>query len=239
VQARDPHPWPESKLDANRLQEEAAGQVRLIPLAKEPHLIGAVETVYGSSGDMLYGCGVIMTFPELEEVERVFAQGPPGFPYVPGMLYFREGEVVAQLLSNFVKTPDLIIVHGHGTAHQRRCGLASHIGVVFDVPTLGCCRRLLSGRHRDLPETKGASQPIILGTRQVGVAYRSKDRVKPIFISPGHLCDQPDALTIVQRCLRGFRQPEPLRLAHRMANKHKRRCEKKHRSGNEPLEKSA
>jgi deoxyribonuclease V len=180
---------------------------------------------------MLYACGVIMTFPELREVERVFAQGPPGFPYVPGMLYFREGPVLSQTLNNLTQTPDLIIVHGHGTAHPLRCGLASHLGVVFEVPTVGCCRRLLSGRHREVPEVKGSSQPILLGSRQVGLAYRSKDNVKPIFISPGHLCDLPTALDIIKRCLRGFRQPEPLRLAHRMANKHKRRTEKKNRGG--------
>jgi len=202
-----------------------------MPLAREPRLIAAVETVYGSGGDMLYGCGVIMTFPELREVERVFGEGPPGFPYVPGLLYFREGAIVGQVLNNFAQTPDLLIIHGHGTAHPTRCGLACQVGVVFDVPTIGCSRRLLTGHHREVPETKGSSQPIMMGSRQVGVAFRSKDNVKPIFVSPGHLCDLPGALDIVKRCLRGFRQPEPLRLAHRMANKYKRRCEKRRRPG--------
>ena len=231
--------WPKSKAEASGRQKETASQIRLLPLDEEPHLITAVETVYGNGSDVLYACAVTMSFPELEEVERVFAEGPPGFPYVPGFLYFREGAVISQALSNLKETPQLVIVHGHGTAHPRRCGLASHIGVVLDIPTIGCCRRLLTGHHRELPPTKGANQPIMLATRQVGVAYRSKENVKPIYISPGHRCDLPDAVSIVQRCLRGFRQPEPLRLAHLLANKLKQRSEKKIRVKPELAEETA
>ena len=231
--------WPKTKAEASRLQAKAALEIRLLPLDEEPHLITAVETVYGNGGDMLYACAVTMSFPELEEVEHVFAQGSPGFPYIPGMQYFREGAVIGQALSNLTETPPLVIVHGHGTANPKQCGLASHVGVVFDVPTIGCCRRLLTGSHRELLPAKGATQSIMLATRQVGVAYRSKDNVKPIYISPGHRCDLPDAVSIVQRCLRGFRQPEPLRLAHLLANKFKRHGEKKIRVKPELAEETA
>lgn len=220
------HDWPTSKAEAYKYQEEVARQIKLLPISEEPKLIGAVETAYGNGGETLYCCVVVMTFPELEEVEQVFSHGPTGFQYEPGLLYFREAPVIAQTLSKLVATPDLLIVHGHGTAHPKRCGLASSLGVVFEIPSIGCCRKLLAGQHREVGPTKGDAQQVLLNSNEVGMAYRSKDNVKPIFISPGHLCDLPGAVGLVKRCLRGFRQPEPLRLAHLLAHKYKRRGEK-------------
>ena len=126
-------------------------------------------------------------------------------------------------------------VHGHGTAHPRRIGMACQIGLDFDLPTIGCARKLLSGAIRPVGETRGSSQPILLKGREVGLAYRSKDRVKPIFISPGYKCDLPFALDIIVKCLRGYRLPEPLRIAHLFANKYKRYNEKKRKSSDRDI----
>lgn len=224
------HSWPNSKAEAHQCQEKLAGQVKLPPLTEEPSVIVAVETTYGSGGETLYCCAAVLSFPELTEVETVFSHGPADFKYEPGLLYFREGPVITQTLSKLTATPDLLMVHGHGIAHPKRCGLASSLGVVFEIPTIGCCRKLLAGHHREVPTTKGSAQPIILNDNEVGMAYRSKTNVKPMFISPGHLCDLQSAVSLTQRCMRGFRQPEPARLAHLLAHRFKRRTEQYHRA---------
>ena len=209
------------------MQAEVAGQISLVNHVSEPQLIAAVDTAYGRGGEMVYAAAVVTTFPEVEEVERSSASARAVFPYVPGLLFFREGPVVVEALAGLKVEPDLIIVHGHGVAHPRRCGMASHIGVLFDVPTIGCCRKLLVGRHRPIATTKGHYQPIVLGDKVLGRAYRSKDGVKPIFVSAAYKCDLDTAQDIVVRNLRGYRLPEPLRLAHLFANKYKRYTEKK------------
>lgn len=193
---------------------------------EEPRLVAAVDAAYGYGGEMLYASAVVTTFPEIEIVERSFFFGEMTFPYLPGLLFYREGSVILKALAKLQNEPDIIIVHGHGIAHEHGCGQASHVGLAFDKPTIGCARKLLAGRVRQVPEVKGGSQPIILGNREVGLAYRSKDNVKPIFISPGYRCDLKLARDVVVRNLRGYRLPEPLRLAHLFANKYKRRMDK-------------
>lgn len=194
---------------------------------REPGLITAVEAAYGYGGKRVYGAAVTFTFPDLSEVDHSLADADVAFPYIPGLFYFREGPVLVAALKGLTQESDLIIVSGHGVAHPRQCGMACHIGLDFDKPTIGCARRLLCGTHRPLDETKGSSQPIRHKDHEIGLAYRSKDGVKPIYLSAGHLCDLPFARDIVVRSLRGFRLPEPLRAAHLRANKHKRYIEQK------------
>ncbi len=222
----NPQNRPHSKKEAYALQEIISSQVKIQPLSGDPVLIAAVEATYGFGGNILYCCAVLMSFPELEEVAAVFEQGEVGWNYEPGLLYFREGPVIEATLSRLKQKPDVLIIHGHGIAHPRRCGLACHIGVTFDLPTIGCSRKLLAGRYYDLPVAKGSSRPVIIDSSGVGVAYRSRENVKPIFISPGHLTDIESSLALIKRCLRGFRQPEPLRLAHVLANKFRRSSER-------------
>lgn len=230
MEARELHPWPETRAEAYAIQEEMAARIEPGGGGGDPGLIAAVDTAHGFGGVTLYACAVAVTFPELEEVERVFYYAPLRFPYEPGLLYFREGPVITGALSLLTCAPGLIIVHGHGLAHPRQCGVASHVGLVFDRPTIGCARRLLVGKHRPVAEAKGSYQPVTIGSREVGVAYRSRAKVKPIFISSGHLCDISQARDVVVRNLRGFRLPESLRLAHLQVNKYKRCHEKSSRA---------
>lgn len=202
----------------------------------EPELIAAVETAYGYGGEIAYSAAVVLTFPEMKEVERSLAHCSTEFPYVPGLFYFREGPSLVAALEQLKSQPDLILVSGHGIAHPRQCGIASHLGIDFNKPSIGCARRLAHGKHRPVGETKGSREVIRHREAELGVAYRSKDKVKPIYISPGHLCDMTLSRELVVRCLRGYRLPEPLRFAHLMANKHKRFMEKgdkKNRSDSE------
>lgn len=220
--------WPISRQEASDVVEETARQVIVDSNTVEPKLIAAVETDYGTGGEILYGGAVVTTFPELQQVERALYFGRVSFPYQPGLLFFREGEVIINALAKLHTEVDLIIVSGHGLAHPQLCGVACHVGVAFDKPTVGCARRLLAGQHRPLDDTKGSMEPIMLRGREVGVAFRSKDGVKPMFISPAHRCDLAFAREIIVRSVREYRQPEPLRFAHLEANKYRRRSEQKH-----------
>ncbi len=217
--------WPVDRAEAEARLAETAKAVSLLNFIHDPELVAAVDTAYGVGAEYVYASAVVTRFPDIEEVERTVARARAPFPYIPGLLFFREGPAITEALERLKSTPDVIIVHGHGVAHPRRCGMASQIGVLFDVPSIGCCRRILAGRHRPVGDSKGSAEPIMLGGQEVGWAYRSKDHVKPIFISPGHKCDLATARDIVVRNLRGFRLPEPLRLAHLFANKHKRNLE--------------
>lgn len=219
--------WPIDRPTALAVEEEVAAQVDLYGDLADPGLIAAVDCAYGRDGRTLHAAAVVVTFPELIEVERAFHVSRLEFPYAPGLLYFREGPAILNALGKLTHEPEIIIVHGHGLAHPRRCGIACYVGVAFERPTIGCARRLLAGRHAPVAPAKGSSEKIIIDGRQVGVARRTKDNVKPVFISPGYRCDIAQAQDMVVRSLRGFRLPEPLRLAHLLANKHKRHAKKK------------
>ncbi len=220
------HKWPKTKQDAYTLQDSRARLVDISANMNEPETIAAVETAYGYAGETAYAAAVVLSFPEMKEVERSLVHIKTEFPYIPGLFYFREGPSLVAALSQLESNPDLIMVSGHGIAHPSQCGIACHIGIGFDRPTIGCARRLLHGKHRPVDETKGSLQKIKHRDAEIGIAYRSKDNVKPIYISPGHLCDHRLSQDFVVRCLRGYRLPEPLRFAHLLANKHKRYMEK-------------
>ncbi|MFQ5452747.1 MAG: endonuclease V [Candidatus Zixiibacteriota bacterium] len=221
------HHWPENKFEAIEIQKKLAEKIQIDGNYDDIKLIAAVDTAYGKNADLIFAASVLVTFPEIEEVERTFQYEPVNFPYIPGYFYFREGHVIINTLAKLKCEPDIIIVHGHGIAHPRRCGIASLIGLAFDKPSIGCARKLLTGNLRQVSPTKGSYQPIILNSKEVGIAYRSKDNVKPIFISPGYKCNLNQSKDIIVKNLRGFRLPEPLRIAHLIANKFKRHIENK------------
>ncbi len=221
------HEWPTTKEEAYSLQKELANEINLNGNFDEPKLIAAVDTAYGTDGDILYAAAVVTTFPDIELVERAYHSSPVTFPYVPGLFYFREGQVIVEALAKVTNNVDLIIVHGHGIAHPRYCGMACFVGLTFGKPTIGCARKLLTGTHRPVGENKGSFQPIYIRSREVGYALRSKGGVKPIYISPAYKCDLSHAKEIIVQNLRGYRLPEPLRLAHLLANKYRRYVERK------------
>lgn len=220
------HDWPADRAQALEIQQQLAPRVVSSRSPEPPGLIAACETSYGVEGRFLYAAAVVMTFPDLEEIERSYFVAPVQFAYFPGLLYFREGPAITGALVKLTTNPDLLILNGHGIAHPRRCGMASLLGVTFDIVTIGCARQLLAGHHYPVGESRGSYQPIRLSGQEVGCAYRSKDKVKPLFISPGHRCDLAYAREMIVKCLRGFRLPEPLRVAHLLANKARQRAER-------------
>ena len=227
--------WPQSGDEALKMQKEMAGSVDLLGNFENMKLIAAVDTAYGKNAELLYAAVVVMSYPDIEEVERSFQYDSVTFPYIPGLFFYREGPTMLKALAKLECDPDLIIVHGHGVAHPRRCGIATQIGIATDKPTIGCARKLLCGRHRPVSQARGSCERITFQSKEVGLAYRSKENVKEIFISPGHKCGLDQVRDIIVTNLRGFRLPEPLRLAHLFANKFRRRMENKTNSRH-PLE---
>ena len=219
------HNWPTSKAEAYDLERVRETLLDVNQNDHLPKLIVAAETSYGYGAESAFAAAAVLTFPALEPVERHLAHVEVIFPYIPGLFYYREGPALIEVLRKVKCNPDLILISGHGLAHPRGLGLATQIGISFDKPSIGCARRLLIGRHKPVSPKKGGFAPILYKGEQVGMAYRSKDFVKPVFISPGHRCGHDFAVEVVTQCIRGFRLPEPIRLVHNLANRHKRNVE--------------
>ncbi len=163
---------------------------------------------------------VVLTFPDLSPVEESTAEAPTPFPYVPGLLTFREGPIILEAWSKLVHEPDLILFDGQGIAHPRHMGIAAHMGLWLDVPTIGCAKSRLYGHHEDLGSVKGESTDLHderETARVIGSVLRTRKDVKPLFVSPGNLIDVEHATAFTLACCDRYRLPEPTRWAHRVA----------------------
>ena len=166
---------------------------------------------------MVRGAVAVLAYPALELEEVSQASGRPGIPYIPGLLSFRETPVLLQALECLELSPDIIIVDGHGLAHPRRFGIACHIGLLTDTPTIGCAKSILRGRHGPLGGEVGATADLEDRGEVVGVAIRTRKDVRPVYVSVGHKVDLPSAVKWVMACCKGRRLPETTRLAHEAA----------------------
>jgi deoxyribonuclease V len=166
---------------------------------------------------------VVLKFPSLELVEKVYNYGPVPLPYIPGLLSFREAPNVVQAFAKLTHQPDVIMVDGHGVAHPRRMGIAAHLGVLLDKPTFGVAKHKLTGTFTEPGPAKGDHTPLTdaRSGELLGEVLRSKDKVQPLFVSAGHRCDLPTALRLTVACLRGYKLPEPTRLADHWAEQFK------------------
>ncbi|UCD16327.1 MAG: endonuclease V [Candidatus Zixiibacteriota bacterium] len=221
------HEWPDNANDAVRVQETLRKQLILESRFDRAELVAAVDTAYNDKINRLYAAAVTVRLPEMNDIERSVAEMEAKFDYIPALLSFREGPVILKVLSRLQIRPDVVIFAGHGLAHPRSFGLASHMGLLVDMPSIGCARKLLSGEFNMPDQEQGACSPLYVANVKCGYVYRTKSNVKPMFISPGHLCSIPDALAVVKKCLTEYRMPEPLRLAHLFASKYKQSAERK------------
>lgn len=200
-----------SPSEAVRIQKNLAARVRLQDDFGKIQVIAGADVAFDESGGI---AGVIVyRYPELTEVERVSARGRLRFPYVPGLLTFREGPILLKAFGKLKTKPDLILFDGQGIAHPRGFGLASHMGLLLDTPTIGCAKSLLCGDYREPGPNRGDRSPLVYRGRQVGVILRTRDRVKPIFVSPGHKVSLRTAVKIALHCVEKFRVPKPTREA--------------------------
>ncbi len=171
---------------------------------------------------LFFAAVVVMSFPALEVVEEQVAQAPAQFPYIPGLLSFREGPAVLVAMEKLESRPDLVIFDGQGIAHPRRLGLAAHMGLWLGIPTVGCAKSRLVGEHEEPAEQKGARVPLTYGGGLVGSVLRTRSHVKPVYVSPGHLCDHEGACRMVLECCTRYRLPEPTRQADLLVGRVKR-----------------
>ncbi len=218
----DPGTWDVSPKEAVLLQKELAARVKMQPLPSRFKVLGAADIAYSKVTDTLIA--VILTFgwPGLEPLESAHHIAKVSFPYVPGLLSFRE---VPPLLATFQKLgqkPDILLCDGQGMAHPRRFGFAVHLGLCLGIPTVGCAKSRLCGEHERLTLRKGFSKPLLLDGKQVGLVFCSRTGVKPIYISPGYLSDMESSKRLVSQCVGRYRIPEPLRLAHILATRLRR-----------------
>lgn len=211
------HPWDLPTDKAMALQARLAEKV----IAETTFDPDAVRTVAGVDvsfpGDMARAAVVILRFPELEPVGYVLAEVPVTFPYVPGLLALREGPSVLAALEKLTTWPDLLIFDAQGLAHPRRLGLAAHLGVILDWPSIGCAKSRLTGVHDEPGEAVGDWAPLYDKGETIGAVVRSRAGVKPLYVSIGHRVDLPTAIEFVLRCTQGYRLPETTRYAHKVA----------------------
>ncbi len=213
------HSWSVTPKEAVALQRSLAAQVRIEPLGLRPRIVGAEDISYSRRSDLLFAVVVTFKWPGLDPIETVNHVCKASFPYVPGLLSFREAPPILEAFSKLRQKPDVLLCDAQGIAHPRRFGLACHLGLCLGLPSVGCAKSRLCGSHADPLMKKGSSKPLFLNGEQVGIVLRSKEGVKPIYISPGHLCDLKSSRKLVDRCLGRYRIPEPLRRAHSEANR--------------------
>lgn len=194
------------------LQMRWAQQVTEVPLESPPGLIAGCDVHL--RGDLGRATIVVLRFPSLEIVEAVHGEATVSFPYIPGLLSWREIPPIAVALGQLTVRPDVLFADGHGIAHPRGFGLACHLGLLSGLPTLGCAKSILRGDHPPLAEERGAQAPLIYRDRVVGMAVRSKNRVKPLYVSVGNRITLDEATDVVLRACLKHRLPEPSRLAH-------------------------
>ncbi len=207
------HTWKVLLREAFQIQDDLTQKV-LVSELKEP-----VKVIAGAdiSLDLKLGNGIagviVYSFPELKELERKSFVGKLSFPYIPGLLAFREGPILLEAFCKLEHEPDLIFFDGQGIAHPRRLGIASHLGLWLDKPTIGCAKSRLFGQFIEPPPQKGNFSELKSKKEIIGAVLRTKDNVNPIFVSPGHKVDLENAINFTLACCDGYRIPKPTREA--------------------------
>ncbi len=227
-----PHKWDLSYHEAVALQRDLAKAVRLERISlRSIHCVAGADIAVSKRLGLAVGAVVVLSFPDLEPIETRFARAKLSFPYIPGLLSFREVPVLIECLQRVETSFDVMLCDGQGIAHPRRFGLASHLGVLIKKPTIGCAKSLLVGEHGDVGRSRGDFAELFYDSKRVGSVLRTQDTIKPIFVSPGHLADQAGSRRVVLACAPRYRLPEPTRHADRLAGEEKRRLETQSQRG--------
>ncbi len=210
---------PRDLSEAKDIQEKLKKQVIIDREPPRPSLVGGVDAAYSRKDDTIHGCVTVLEFPSLELVAHSTAEKIIEFPYISGYLSFRELPVIMEVLKHLDPMPELLLVDGQGIAHPRRLGIASHLGVLTGISTIGCAKSLLIGNCTEPAAGKGCFSEIRDGEKIIGAALRTRANVKPMYISVGHKISLQRAIKYVLDCCPHYRIPEPIRLAHNMARK--------------------
>ncbi|MBE9170969.1 deoxyribonuclease V [Pleurocapsales cyanobacterium LEGE 06147] len=212
------HPWVKTEKEARLIQEQLRTKVIKEDQLGTVNYVAGVDVGFKDNYSITKAAVAVLSYPNLELVETAIASLPTTFPYIPGFLSFRELPAVLAALEQLKTTPDLILCDGQGLAHPRRLGIACHLGVLIDLPTIGVGKSLLVGKHEEVPPQKGSWTPLIHRGETIGVVLRSRINVKPIYISIGHKISLTTAINYVMGCLTKYRLPETTRWADKLAS---------------------
>lgn len=216
------HSWNLTPKQAVELQRQWAGRVETTDRFEPLHTVCGVDVSYNQADDRFFAAAVVLSFPELKPLRTVTAMRPSPFPYVPGLLSFREIPVLAAALAELDESPDLIVCDGHGLAHPRRFGLACHLGVLYNVPTLGLAKSRLIGEADEPGEPRGAWTWLRHDGDRIGQVVRTRENVAPLFVSPGHRISFATARNLALALCPRWRLPETTRAAHLAVNERRR-----------------
>ena len=234
MEIKDLHSWNLSYSQARDCQKSLASKVQFTPLKKQPKLIAGIDCAFSKDGKKIIAAVVVLKLPDFVPVETANALRRVTFPYIPGLLSFREAPACIAAVEKLKNEPDIFIIDGQGVAHPRRLGLAAHLGLFFDKPTIGCAKSRLTGTFQEPPLEKGTytllkdkkrteqnTQYAIRDTQYeaIGAVVRTRTNVKPLFVSVGNKCLLKDAIKITLGCTTKYRLPEPTRLAHQLVSK--------------------
>ena len=218
-EAKCTHPWDVSPKEAAAIQNDLRQAVIREDRLEEPHRVAGIDVGFEAGGKTARAAVVVLSFPELVVLETSMRRRVVGFPYVPGLLSFREAPVILEALASLRNPPELLMVDGQGLAHPRRFGLACHLGVLSGCASVGIAKSRLVGEHASLGEERGDWQPLVDRAEVVGAALRTRAGSKPVFVSIGHNVTLETAIELVMRCTTKYRLPEATRLAHNLASR--------------------
>jgi deoxyribonuclease V len=211
--APPPSEWPKTYQEAVALQEELRHQVKLTPLPRPPRLVAGVDAICDRQDQRIFGAAALYRYPELELVAEAGVAGECPFPYRTGLLSFREVPILRAALLKLPEPPDVVLVDGQGIAHPRGLGLATHLGLVVDLPTIGVAKSRLIGEGQEPDLAAGSYNPLIWQGKLVGLILRIQKDKKPLYLSPGYRITLPECLEITLACVTKYRIPQPVRQA--------------------------
>jgi deoxyribonuclease V len=217
--ARSLHPWDVSYREAIRIQEKLRSNISLRNSTRKVSSIAGADVAYSKKGEEGIAAMVVFSYPRLDLLDEAYVKGKVFFPYIPGLLSFREAPLLMEVFQRLQRLPDVVLYDGQGIAHPRSFGLASHMGLLLDLPSIGCAKEKLVGDFGHVGSHPGSTAPLTLGDRTIGAVIRTRKGVKPVFVSPGHRIDLETSMQLVLKTCRGFRLPEPLRRAHLMVTR--------------------
>ncbi len=219
MEYKELHRWDVSPKEAVEIQKSLRDQVKIQKLSSTVRYIAGADMSFERFSNIVYAGFVVIDIKTLEIVASSTIVTEAKFPYISGLFSFREVPPLLEAWKKLEVEPDVVVLDGQGIAHPRRFGLASHIGLLIEKPTIGCAKTLLVGKFHDLPIYTDSTVPLMDRGEQVGLALRTKNKVKPVYISVGHLIDLDDALKVIKSTIGGYRIPMPTREAHLLVNK--------------------
>ncbi len=223
IPARRLHDWDVTPREAVLIQRRLRDLVVTEGNLRDVRYVAGADISWDRDSGMGIAGAIVFSFPALEEVERVYVTGPATFPYVPGLLTFREGPLLLEAFAKLGAEPDVVLFDGHGLAHPRRIGIATHLGLLLDVPAIGCGKSRLTGTYREPGPRRGNRTSLKDKGECVGAVLRTRDSVRPIFVSIGHRVTLAEAVRFTLRCSDGYRIPKPTRLADQLVGELRRR----------------